>query len=138
MAVTAQTNNYNGNLSVSVQIKSIRRAKTDDQKLFSDIENYNLYKNNKEFNANSITPNRIEVGEVYRYISQNGILAEKVNYHFINTLGFGKTSVSLEVLEDLGLIYLKGGLYYKNQTSEKTNLQNSNIYNKLLKECEHS
>ncbi|MBR6532818.1 MAG: hypothetical protein IKT44_00090, partial [Clostridia bacterium] len=138
LAVTAQTNNYNGNLSVSVQIKSIRRAKTDDQKLFSDIENYNLYKNNKEFNANSITPNRIEVGEVYRYISQNGILAEKVNYHFINTLGFGKTSVSLEVLEDLGLIYLKGGLYYKNQTSEKTNLQNSNIYNKLLKECEHS
>lgn len=137
LAVTAQTNNYNGNLSVSVQIKGIRTAKIDDLKLFSQIENYNLYKNNRLFDANSITPNRIEVGEVYKFIPQNGILAEKVKYHFINTLGFAKTSISLDVLEDLGLIYIKGGLYFKNQTLEKTNLQNSSIYNKLLKECEH-
>lgn len=137
LAVTAQTNDYNGNLSVSVQIKGIRTANIDDQKLFSDIENYNLYKSSRNFDANSITPNRIEVGEVYKFIAQNGVLTDKIKYHFINTLGFAKTSVSLEVLEDLGLIYKKDNFYYKIKSREKTNLQNSEIYNNLIKECEH-
>ncbi len=136
LAVSAETNSYNGNLSVSVQIKAIRTANTNDQKLFADIENYNLFNNNREFDSISITPNRNEVGEVYRYISQNGTLPEKIKYHFINSLGFGKTSISLDVLSELGLISFKNGLYCKNNSSEKTNLQNSTIYSKLLKEGE--
>ncbi len=137
LAVTIQTNDYNGNLSVSVQVKGIRMTNTDDTKLFNDFENYNLFKNGRNFNAISITPNRTEVGEVYKFITQNGILTDKIKYHFMNTLGYGKTSISLEVLEELKLIYKKEGSYYKSQTSEKTNLQNSEIYNKLLKECEY-
>ncbi len=137
LAVTAETNSYNGNLSVSVQIKGIRVSGTDDDKLFSDIENYNLFLNNRDFDAKSITPNRIEVGEVYKYVTPNGVLIDKIKYHFVKTLGFGKTSVSLDVLEELGLIFKRDGLFYKNISAEKTDLQNSEIYIKLLKECEH-
>ncbi len=137
LAVTAETNNYNGNLTVSVQVKGIRVSGTDDDKLFGDIENYNLFLNNKKFEAVFITPNRIEVGEIYKFITQNGILGDKIKYHFINSIGFAKTNVSLDVLQELGLIFKKDGLFYKNTTAQKTDLQNSGIYKKLLKECEH-
>ncbi len=137
LAVTAETNSYNGNLSVSVQIKGIRVSGTDDEKLFSDIQNYKSFVKCGKFDAVSITPNRIEVGEVYKFITQNGVLTDKINYHFINSLGFGKTTVSLDILEELDLISHKNGKYYKNTNAQKTNLQNSMILNKLLKECEH-
>ncbi len=136
LAVTVQTNEYNGNLNISIQIKAIRMTDTDDDKLFCDIENLNLFLNDRQFNAEFITPKREEVGEIYRFITENGILHDKIVYRFINSLGFGKTSVSLLVLEDLGLVKKQNNKYIKLQNNEKTNLSNSVIYNKLLKECE--
>jgi len=138
LAVTAKTNNYNGNLSVAVQIKAIRVSGIDDNILFSDIENYNLLLNEREFNAKSITPTRNEVGEVYKFITQNGVSKDKIIYNFINKLGFGKTCVSLDVLTQLGLINKSQNIYTKNLSAPKTNLQNSKFYNKLLKECEQN
>lgn len=131
LAVTLETNNYNGNVSVSVQIKAMRMSDTDDTKLFDDIENYGLMINNKSFNAVSIAPTRTEIGTIYRYIGAEGILSEKIKYHFINTLGYGKTAVSLDVLTELKLIYFENGRYFKNPAAEKTDLSNSDIFNKV-------
>ncbi len=138
LAVSLKTNSYNGNLSVSVLIKAMRTSGIDDEKLFYDIENYNLLLNKCECNAQSITPSRNEVGEVYKYITQNGISKDKIINHFINNLGFAKTSISLDVLHELELIIYKDNFYFKNINAPKTNLQNSAFYNKLLKECEHN
>ena len=136
LAVTVETNNFNGYESVSVQIKGIRVSKTNDDELFSALYNYRSFVNGLSFNAKEITPTREQVGEVYRNISENGILQDKVIYHFITTLNYGKTKVSLDVLKDLNLIYKNNGKYFKNINSQKTNLSNSNIYQKLIKECE--
>lgn len=136
LAVTVETNNYNGYESVSVQIKGIRMSKTDEDELFSSLYNYRSFVNALPYNAEVITPTREQVGEVYRYITENGVLQDKVIYHFITSLNFGKTRVSLDVLQDLNLIYKKDNKYYKNINSQKTNLVNSSIYQKLIKECE--
>ncbi len=138
LAVTVDTNLYNGNRTVSVLIKNIRVSGTDDDKLFSDINNYNLFLNGLPFDAASITPLREEVGLVYKTIKEKGILKNEVIYRFINSLGYGKTTVALAALEDLDFIYCKNGKYYKNINAPKNSLSNSTIYNKILKECEQS
>jgi single-stranded-DNA-specific exonuclease len=135
LAVTLETNIYNDRKNLSIQIKGIRVSNTDDDKLFNQLENYKLFCKDLDFDAQVITPTREEVGEIYRYVTESGVLADKISYAFINTLGIGKTLSSLAVLEDLGLIYKKDGKYFKNKTTQKTNLANSAIYNKLLKGC---
>lgn len=136
LAVTADTNYYNGNVTVSIQIKGIRISGVDQDKLFNDINNYKLFRKNLPFKTNDITPTRAEIGEVYRYIGSNGELAEKIKYKFITTLNYGKTCIALDILENLGLITFKNGKYYKVPNAHKTDLSNSEIYQKLLKEGE--
>ncbi len=136
LAITVDTNYYNGNITVSVLIKGIRVSSTNEDKLFMDIENYKLFQKNLPFNAESITPTRAEIGEVYRYIGTNGETPEKIKYKFITTLNFGKTSVALDILKDLGLITLKDGRYFKSPNTQKTDLLNSEIYKQLIKEGE--
>ena len=136
LAITVETNIYNGNKTIGIQIKGIRVSGTDDEKLFYGLDNYNRFCNAQPFNAKSITPTREEIGPIYRCISPKGVLKDKILYSFINTLGLGKTLSALLVLEDLELIYKKDGKYFKNISAEKTNLLNSKIYQNLLKECE--
>ncbi len=136
LAVTVETNNYNGHESVSVQIKGIRVSGTDEDKLFSDINNYRMFIKNNNYNPYEITPTRQQTGEIYRYIPENGVLSDKIIYKFINTVNYGKTLISLDILESLELIYKKDGKYYKTANAQKTNLNNSPIYQKLIKECE--
>lgn len=138
LAVTADTNHYNGNFTVSIQIKDIRISNVDEDKLFEDINNYKLFRKNLPFNAVDITPTRAEIGEIYRYIGANGELAEKIIYKFMTTLNYGKTSIALDILNDLGLVTLKAGKYYKTPNAQKTDLFNSEIYKKLLKEGENN
>lgn len=136
LAVTVETNVYNGNSTVSVQIKAIRISGTDDNKLFYDIGNFNNFMSGKEYNVKDLTPTREEVGNVYRLISQKAILKERLKYIFINDLGYAKTMISLITLEELGLIKQNGNKYYADNNAVKTNLLNSKTYNFLTKECE--
>lgn len=136
IAVTLETNLYNDKKSLSMQIKGIRVSGTDDDKLFYELDNFKRFSKDISFDASAITPNREEIGKIYRSVTEKGVLPEKIVYSFINTLGYGKTNSSFAILEDLGLIYKKDGKYFKSPTTQKTNLANSCLYNKMLKECE--
>ena len=138
LAVTVETNVYNGNYSVSVQIKAIRVSSTDDEKLFLDIENYNNFKKRQNYNAFSLAPTRQEVGTVYKFITQKGVLIERVKYNFINTLGYAKTMICIDVLQELGLIKINNQICYAVDNETKTNLLNSNTFKILTKEGENS
>lgn len=136
LAVSVETNVYNGNYSVSVQIKAIRMHGTDDDKLFFDIGNFNNFMAQKNYDAKALTPTREQVGEVYKAICQKTILSDRVKYLFINSLGYAKTMISLITLEELGLIKQKENKYFADLNAAKTNLLNSKTYNFLTKECE--
>ena len=136
LAVTVETNVYNGNSSVSVQIKGIRMSDTDDEKLFLDIACFNNFMSGEKYNPKEITPTREEVGSVYKLISQKAILCDRVNYLFLNSLGYAKTNIALITLEELGLINKSGNKYYADANAKKTSLVNSKTYAFLVKECE--
>ena len=109
LAVNVETNNYNGNYSVSVQIKAIRMAGTDDNKLFKDIANYNNFMSGNLYSPKQLTPTREEVGLVYKTILQKPILVDRIKYLYLNSLGYAKTMISINTLQELGLIVYKNG-----------------------------
>ena len=136
-AVTVETNYYNGNYSVSVQIKALRMSGTDDDVLFSRIENYNGFCSNKRFCAKELLPTREQVGAVYRFIQAKPVLPDRVKYVFLNSIGFCKTEIAVTVLKELGIIkQTQNGLYEAVSNAAKTDLINSQTYKTILKECE--
>ncbi|MBQ3547306.1 MAG: single-stranded-DNA-specific exonuclease RecJ [Clostridia bacterium] len=136
LAVTVSTNYFNGNYSVNVIIKEMRLSGVDDVALFSDIINFDAFKSGGKYTAKAITPTRNEVGDVYRVISKGGISNERILNMFLNTLGYAKVNIALEVLQELKLIKNESGKFYVCPNTAKTNLLNSTIFSKLTKECE--
>ena len=137
LAVTVSTNYYNGNYTVNVVIKEMRLANVEDEVLFYDLVNFDGFKAQGKYDAKKIAPTRAEVGNIYRTITINGVLPEKVINQFLSTIGYAKTKISLEVLLQLGLIQYQNGKYYLVQTNTKTDLLNSKTYSTLIKECEN-
>ena len=101
IAVTIDSNEYNGRQSLSLFIKDWRISGTDSQKLFADIDMYEDYKRKEKINYNC--PSREEVGVIYRAIKEN-VSEETLRQSHFNTLGLFKTMVSLDVLKELNLV----------------------------------
>ena len=133
LAVSVEANLYKGEYSVSVQIKALRISETDDEKLFSAMAEYNNFMSGRECDYRLIFPTREEVGCVFKKISEEDILPDRIKYIFMNNLGFGKTSVAIKTLEELGLIVKTESGKYSAVNGVKTNLLNSKTY-KLLSE----
>lgn len=131
LAVTVDKNYFKGEYSVSVQVKAIRISETDDDKLFADIQAFDDYFAKKNTDYNKLLPTRAEVGEIYKFIGKNPVLADRVKYINMNTLGYAKTSIALITLEELGLIEKQNGKYTAINITTKTNLTNSPTYNDL-------
>ena len=71
---------------------------------------------------------------IYKYILQDEMSKEKIEYYFINSLGIGKTLASVKILEELNHVKIsKEGYYFGVRTGEKTNLELSNTYLELQK-----
>lgn len=136
IAVNLDTNIYNDNVNLSVIIKAIRVSGTDEDTLFNDIVNYNDYKSEYSYNAHTLLPTRDDVVCVYKYLLSMPANHDKVVNKFLNTLGFAKTSISLDTLSELKLIELKNNIYTANKSVQKTDLMNSAIYKNLTKEGE--
>ncbi len=128
LAVNVEANLFKGEYSVSVLIKAIRINGTDDESLFESVNEYNSYMSNRDFNVSSVLPTREEVGGVYKKICEEPVLADRIKYIFINSLGYAKTSVSLTVLEELGLIIRDEKGILRAVTNLKTNLINSETF----------
>ncbi len=138
LAVTVSTNYFNGNYTVSVVIKEMRISGVEDQIVIDSILNFNAFKSGRKYIPLKITPTREEVGNVYRAVTKNGIIKEKLLNAFLNDIGIGKTEVALEVLLQLNLIKNNDGVFYLVQNAPKTNLMNSDTFSLLTKECEKS
>lgn len=136
LAVTVQTNCFNGNYTVNVIIREIRLNGTDDDTFFSDFSNYQSFKSGREYNPITLTPTRNEVGAVYRAVTKDGISNDRLINIFLKDLGFAKTKTALDVLCELSLISFSNSKYYAKDNTEKTNLLNSQTYKLLTKECE--
>lgn len=136
-AVTVETNLYNGEYNISVQIKALRMNGTDDERLFSEIDNLNLFLSGNDFDVKKVLPTREETGAVYKFICSNPSVGERIKYINLNTVGYAKTEISLMALTELGLICKDpAGRYKAAGIKGKTELKNSPTYKKLLERSE--
>ncbi|MEE0897974.1 MAG: single-stranded-DNA-specific exonuclease RecJ [Acutalibacteraceae bacterium] len=133
LAVSVQENEFKGEIGVSVIIRAMRINGTDDDKLFRELFLWEDYLSEKDEDYTSIAPNRQEIGLIYKYVCQNNQLTDKVKYHFINSLGIGKTLASTKILEELGLLRKENDMLIGIKTGEKTELEKSITYLKLQK-----
>lgn len=132
-AVTVDTNLYNGELSLSVQIKAIRMSGTDDGRLFKEIESLNNYMSGREFDLDLLLPSRAETGVIYKFIAAKPATEDRIKYAHLSTVGYAKTVISLMTLTELGLITKDGaGLYRTAGVHTKTELSSSAVYRGLL------
>ena len=132
-AVTVDTNLYNGELSLSVQIKALRMSGTDDEQLFKEIDSFNNYMSGRDFDVDLLLPTRAEMGVIYKFIAAGPVSEDGIKYVHLNTVGYAKTVISLMTLTELGLIIKDNlGVYKTAGVHTKTELTNSAVYKGLL------
>ena len=130
LAVTLDTNLYQGQYNLSVQIKAVKMSDTDQDAYFEGKRQFDDFVSGFDTDYAAIFPNRAEVGSIYKMITANPISAERLKY--IDTgIGYGKTQVSVETLCELGLLSLNNGILVSHNTQQKTDLINSDTYKKL-------
>lgn len=139
LAVTLDVNIYNGSESLSVQIKNMRLFSTDDDALFKQLAAFDGYMCNKTVDTSLLLPSRAEVGTVYKFITACAAYKERVKYHFINTIGYSKTMISIMTLEELGLVKEdEKHIISAASVHTKTELTNSETYRFLYERSENN
>ncbi len=132
IAVTIDVNEFGGRRNLSLLIKNWRVSGIDEDKFFESVSMYENYKRAEKCDYHA--PSREEVAQVYRAVREN-ISLESLRQKFAVTLGFFKTMVSLDVLEELKLSEKNdvGGIQsYRNIEGAKADLSQSKIL-KFLK-----
>lgn len=138
LAVTLDTNLYQGQYNLSVQVKAIRMSESDQDAYFIAKQQFDDFLSGFDTDYAAVFPNRTEVGTIYKMITASPINAERIKY--IDTgIGYAKTQTAISTLCELGLVSLNNGIFVSHNTQQKTDLMNSATYKKLyerVNECE--
>ena len=138
LAVTLDTNLYQGQYNLSVQVKAVKMSESDQDVYFIAKQQFDDFLSGFDTDYAAVFPNRTEVGTIYKMITASPINAERIKY--IDTgIGYAKTQTAIRTLCELGLVSLNNGIFVSHNTQQKTDLMNSATYKKLyerVNECE--
>lgn len=144
-AVTLDTNEYNGSISVSVIIKAVKASSDDTEEILKSkliFEDFCTGKPLTRQQLCSITPSRNDFALLYRFLKSCGkydFPCDTLVHKLDNRLSFGKIKVILKAMSELGLIRYSEGLNADfiavNDVSGKVSLDSSPIIKKLNEEC---
>lgn len=130
LAVVIDTNLYQGQYALSVQVKAIKISDTIDDAYFEACQQYDDFISGYTTDFMEILPDRTQVGIIYKLINANPIKAERLKY--INTeIGYAKTQIAIKTLCELGLVSLNNGILISHNLQQKTDLMNSETYKNL-------
>lgn len=130
LAVTLDTNLYQGQYTLSVQFKAVKMSGADQNAYFESKQQFDDFVSGSITDYASIFPSRAEVGAVYKQITAAPVKYERLKY--INTeLCYAKTQIAVKTLCELGLVSLNNGILVSHNTQQKTDLINSDTYKKL-------
>ena len=130
LAVTLDTNLYQGQYNLSVLIKAVKMSDTDQDAYFEGKQQYDDFVSDYEMDFSKIFPDRAQVGAIYKMITSAPINAERLKY--IDTkIGYAKTQIAIKTLCELGLVSLNQGVLVGHTVSQKNDLLNSTTYKKL-------
>lgn len=145
LAVTLDTNEYNGNVSVSVIIKAVK-ADSDDalgilqsERIFEDFCLENPLSKQQLL---SILPTRNDFALLYRFLQRNGgygFSFDTLLHKLDNKLSFGKIKVIIKAMSELNLIdvneSMKSSSIKLNKVFSKVSLDSAPIIRKLNERC---
>ncbi len=131
LAVSLDLNFYRDNYMLSVQIRSMRLSGNYNDRLFKDIIAFDDFVSGYATDNNDLCPTREDIALVYRSIAACPILQKRLEYTFMDTVGYAKTHTALEVLKELGLVVFSSGKYSVLSGHKKTELSNSALYRRL-------
>ena len=135
LAVGLEINHYNGKEFLSIHIKDYRYATIDDSNLAYESVCYDDFTNLIPRSYSEFAPTREECGSVYKYILKNECLYDGVVQRFMNSIGFTKTKLIIDILTELELVSsyaVNGNRRLKViNLGNKVNLENSAILKRI-------
>lgn len=142
LAVTLGTNEYNGNVSVSVIVKDIKSSEVNTEKQLLSLRAFEDFLSGVSIPKNyakALLPSRNDFALLYRFLKQNNgytYPAETLVNRLDNKLSFGKIKVILNAMSELNLIEFSEGLtdcvIKLNEVSTKVELESAQIIRKLM------
>ncbi len=130
LAVTLDTNLYQGQYNLSVQIKAVKMSNSDQDAYFEGKRQFDDFLSGFDTDCAAVFPSRAEVGSIYKMITASPISAERLKY-IDTTIGYAKTQASVTTLCELGLVSLNNGILVGHTSNQKNDLMNSTTYKKL-------
>lgn len=144
LAVTFDTNEYNGNVSVSIIIKDIKPSSVDTAACLESLRNFERFCSGNKLTHEQvldILPDRNDFALLYRFLRQNNGYFYPINtlvYRLDNKLSFGKIRVILEAMNELGLIEIFEGLKSSSikllPVHDKVSIDSASIITRLKEE----
>lgn len=139
LAVRLERNEYMGEVRVSIYIKDIKDAFTDDEKCLSGNRIYEKIKRREMLTPDEkarAIPTRDDTGSVYKYIKQNTSVPDDICVLCMRLGDDGenycKYAVAVDSLTELGLIKTENGKMFLSDNQEKVNLNDSSVMKYLL------
>lgn len=130
LAVTLDTNLYQGQCNLSVLIKAVKMSDVDQDLYFENKRLFDDFVSGYDTNFAEIFPDRAEVGSVYKTITASPVKVERLK-HIDTKIGYAKTQIAVKTLCELGLVSLNNGILVSHTPSQKNDLMNSDTYKKL-------
>ncbi|MCH5197754.1 MAG: single-stranded-DNA-specific exonuclease RecJ [Oscillospiraceae bacterium] len=138
VAVKLEKNEYMGQTNLSIQIKDIRPAGTDDESLFYSLNALKKLKQGKNINSDDrqlLFPPRSLCEKVYTYIKNAQSLSLSPEL-FAYKIGeppesAGAVYCALAAFEELGIVINENGSYRLSPVKAKKSLADSDIIKKL-------
>ena len=131
LAVTLDINVFQGQQTLSVQVKAIKLSGADDDAYFESKKQYEDFMSFGNASYNDIFPTRAQVGEVYKNITACPVRHERIIYLKNKDLGYAKTQIAITTLCELELVSEKNGVLAAVNVSRKTDLLNSKTYKSI-------
>ncbi|MBQ7043958.1 MAG: single-stranded-DNA-specific exonuclease RecJ [Clostridia bacterium] len=112
VAATFESNEYLGQIRLSVLVKNIKLHDMDEDALFSGIRSFNSLMHGTDGDFTSVLPDRDFIAKVYKFIRGNGkwrydneILCKRLN---LTAADYAKVCVAVEALLELGTLICDG------------------------------
>ncbi len=138
LAVRIEKNEFRGETKVTVQIREMRFSGTDEEKLFKSEGLYEKFMRGEVLSsqeAKFLTPSREFLLGVYNFIKSYLTWTFDIETMLVRTKcpteNYCKMLVSIDILNELGLIKRDNGIILFDGNGKKADLSQSKILNKL-------
>ena len=139
LAVRLTSNEYMGEVKVSIQVKDIKLSEIDDDEILKSYSLYEKFRRGEtlsEEEKQKLLPDREFCGNVYKYLRANNGFSfseEILCYRLgLKEEKLASLKIALDMFMELGVINYENGRYLLPAESKKVELTGSAIYKSLL------